>query len=56
MHLVVDVVSAHSDGIHDILPTLVLSGGTLRFVRVVLCAEVMAEFMGCHQVRFLWKR
>lgn len=56
-HLVVDVVSAHGDRVHDVLPTLILSGGAVwDVVGVMLCSEVMAELVGGHQVGFLWRR
>lgn len=56
-HLVVDVVAAHSDGVHDVLPSLVLSRGAVRdVVRVVFRSKVMTELVSRHQVGFLWRR
>lgn len=56
-HLVVDVVSAHSDGVHDVFSSLVFSRGAVRqVVGVVLCSEVMTELVSRHQVCFLWRR
>lgn len=56
-HLVVDVVSANGDGVHDVLPSLVLSGGAVPdVVWVVFCSKVMAELVSRHQVCFLWRQ
>lgn len=56
-HLVVDVVAAHSDGVHDVLPSLVLSRGAVRdVVRVVFRSKVMTELVSRHQVGFLWRQ
>lgn len=56
LYLVVDVVSTHSDGVHDILPSLIFSGGTIRHVVwVVFCSKVVTELVSGHQVCFLWR-
>ena len=53
-YLVVDVVSTHSDGVHDKLPPLVLPGGAVQdIVLVVFSPEVMTQLVGGHQVGFL---
>lgn len=54
MNLVVDVVSAHSDGIHDVFAPLVFPGSTVGdVIRVVLCPKVMAQLVSRHQVCLL---
>lgn len=55
-HLIVCVISAHGYRVHDILPTLVLSRGTIwHVIRVMFCPKVVTELMRGHQVCFLLK-
>lgn len=55
-HLIIGVISAHGYRVHDILPTLVLSRGTIgHVIRVVFCPKVVPELMCGHQVCFLLK-
>lgn len=55
-HLIICVISAHGDRVHDILPTLVLSRGTIwHVIRVMFCPKVVTQLMCGHQVRFLLK-
>lgn len=55
-YLVVDMVSAHSDRVHDKLPPMVITGSTVRdVVRIVLCSKVMAKLMGRHQICLLFR-
>lgn len=54
VYLVVDVVSAHGDGVHDKLPTLVVAGSAQGdSVGVVLCAEIVAQFVSSNQIGLL---
>ena len=56
-YLVVGVVSAHCDGVHDKLaPMIVVRGTGLDIVWIVLRPKVVAQFMGGHQVSFLVKQ
>lgn len=53
-HLVVDVVTAHSNGVHDVFPSLVFLGGTVwDVVWVMFCSKIVTQFVRCHQVGFL---
>ena len=53
-YLIVLVVAAHSYGVHDILPSLVLIWGTFRqTIWVVLCSKVVPQFVSCNEVSFL---
>lgn len=53
-YLVIVVVPAHSDGVHDKLaPVVVARGAVVHVVRVVLSSKVVAQLMGCHQIGFL---
>ena len=48
-YLVVDMVSAHSDRVHDELPAVVVAGSAVwDVVRIVFCSKVMAEFVSRH--------
>lgn len=54
MYLVVDVVSAHSDGVHDKLPSQVVTGSTDRdVVRIMLGTKVVTQLMSGHQIGLL---
>lgn len=54
IYLVVDVVSTHSNGVHDKLAPLVITGSTIsNVVRVMFCSKVMTQLMCGHQVCFL---
>lgn len=54
IYLVVDVVSTHSNGVHDKLAPLVIAGSTIRnVVRVMFCSKVMTQLVCSHQVCFL---
>lgn len=54
MYLIVLVVTAHSYGVHDVLPSLVLIWGTFRqTVWVVLCSKVVPQFVSRNKVSFL---
>ena len=56
MYLIVLVVTAHSYGVHDVLPSLVLIWGTFRqTVWVVLCSKVVLQFVSRNKVSFLCK-
>lgn len=53
-YLVVDVISAHSDGVHNKLPSQVITGSTDRdVVRIVLGTKVVAQLMSGHQIGLL---
>lgn len=53
-YLIVLVVTAHSYGVHDVLPSLVLIWGTFRqTVWVVLCSKVVPQFVSRNKVSFL---
>lgn len=53
-HLVVDVITAHSDRIHDKLPALISSRSTAwNVVRIMFRSKVVSQLVGCHQVSFL---
>lgn len=53
-YLVVDVVSAHGDGVHDKLPAVVVAGSAEGdVVGVVLRAEVVAQLVSGHQIGLL---
>lgn len=55
-HLIIGVISAHGYRVHDILPTPVLSWGTIwHVIRVMFCPKVVTELMCGHQVCFLLK-
>lgn len=56
-YLVVDVVSAHGDGVHDKLPAVVVAGGAEGdVVGVVLRAEIVAQLVGGDQIGLLRRR
>ena len=53
-YLIVLVVTAHSYGVHDVLPSLVLIWGTFcQTVWVMLCSKVVPQFVSRNQVSFL---
>lgn len=55
LYLIVFMISTDSNGIHDVFPSLVFSGGTLRqTVRIMLCSEVMSKFVRRNQVSLLF--
>ena len=54
LYLIVDLVPAHSDGVHDELPPMVVRGSAGRqVVGVMLRAKVMPQLVGGDQVRLL---
>lgn len=54
VYLVVDVISAHGDGVHDKLPAVVVCGSADGdVVGVVLCAKIVAQFVSRHQIGLL---
>ena len=56
-YLVVGVVSAHSDGVHNKLAPFVITGGAVLDVAwVVLRTKVVPQLMSGHQVCFLQGR
>lgn len=56
-YLVVDVVSAHGDGVHDKLPAVVVAGSAGGdVVGVVLRAEIVAQLVSGHQIGLLGQR
>lgn len=55
VYLVVDVVSAHGNRVHDELPAVVVVRSTEGdVIGVVLRAEVVAQFVSGHQIGLLW--
>lgn len=55
-YLVVVMVAAHSNRVHDKLPPLVVTGSTVGdVVGVVLCSKVMAQLVSGHQVGLLMR-
>lgn len=55
VYLVVDVVSAHGDGVHDELPAVVVARSAEGdVVGVVLRAKIVAQFVSGHQIGLLW--
>ncbi len=53
-YLIVDMVSADGNRVHDKLPPLVVTGSAVRdVVGIVLCSEVMAQLMSGHQICLL---
>lgn len=52
---VIGMISAHSNGVHDVFTTMVLAGGTVwHVISVMNSSEIVPELMGCHQIGLLF--